>query len=472
MANNFISCLAWVSRGYALKIPKEHELEDSEIEQMKQDPKANKNLKKDLSNIVEIEEDSDEDKLPVFCQDVEQFARQGYDDEYPVAFEDMSDEEREDYQIKSSDALIIAAKIENQYSSLEIYVYEEDKSNLFVHHEIELSAFPLAVEWLKIQPGQIETTRGNFAVVSTFLEGIEIWDLDIMNVIEPTLILGGEIEQSSNKVKNLKKKNKQFKPDILNKFKPNILLSGSADKTVKIWDIAKNTCVFTYRHHTEKVQVTRFNTVEESILLTAAEDQQLAIFDARSPTQIHGHKLVGSIESACWDPINGYNIAYSTEQGNLVLLDARKIQEHPVSSFNVYKKALSSVAMSFEVPGLLATTCLDGKIRIFDTQQLQPNGQLKQVSIYNPKLDNLFCGAFYQDSPWIFACGSEKGEIFVWDLAEDLNIVQHFGDRMPNGKKPNIGDCTQQGQEDFCQLERAEQQKADQMEEEEQFEDQ
>ena len=42
MANNFISCLAWVSRGYALKIPKEHELEDSEIEQMKQDPKANK----------------------------------------------------------------------------------------------------------------------------------------------------------------------------------------------------------------------------------------------------------------------------------------------------------------------------------------------------------------------------------------------------------------------------------------------
>ena len=76
---------------------------------------------------------------------------------------------------------------------------------------------------------------------------------------------------------------------------------------------------------------------------------------------------MGSIESACWDPINGYNIAYSTEQGNLVLLDARKIQEHPVSSFNVYKKALSSVAMSFEVPGLLATTCLDGKIRIFDT---------------------------------------------------------------------------------------------------------
>lgn len=56
--------------------------------------------------------------------------------------------------------------------------------------------------------------------------------------------------------------------------------------------------------------------------------------------------LRGHIEGACWDPIKGFQIAYSTDEGDLALIDARKITEKPISQFNVYKKALSSVSMS------------------------------------------------------------------------------------------------------------------------------
>jgi periodic tryptophan protein 1 len=66
-----------------------------------------------------------------------------------------------------------------------------------VHHEVQLSAFPLSIEWLPVQPTAIEAgtaERGNFAIVSSFLPEIEIWNLDIVNVLEPTVILGGEIE--------------------------------------------------------------------------------------------------------------------------------------------------------------------------------------------------------------------------------------------------------------------------------------
>ena len=41
--------------------------------------------------------------------------------------------------------------------------------------------------------------KGNYAIVSTFLPEIEIWDLDVLNVIEPTMILGGEIENPDKK---------------------------------------------------------------------------------------------------------------------------------------------------------------------------------------------------------------------------------------------------------------------------------
>lgn len=84
--------------------------------------------------------------------------------------------------------------------------------------------------------------------------------------------------------------------------------------------------------------------------------------------------MLGPLESACWDPIKGFQIAYSTEDGYLALLDARKIGEKPLAYFNINKKAVSSVHLSSGVPGLLATTCLDGKIRVYDTDAPIKNG--------------------------------------------------------------------------------------------------
>lgn len=45
-----------------------------------------------------------------------------------------------------------------------------------------LSSFPLAMEWLNVNLGSINSnnpTKGNFAIVSTFLPEIEIWNLDM-----------------------------------------------------------------------------------------------------------------------------------------------------------------------------------------------------------------------------------------------------------------------------------------------------
>lgn len=38
---------------------------------------------------------------------------------------------------------------------------------------------------------QSDVKRGNYAIVSTFLPEIEIWDIDLSDAIEPALILGG-----------------------------------------------------------------------------------------------------------------------------------------------------------------------------------------------------------------------------------------------------------------------------------------
>lgn len=104
--------------------------------------------------------------------------------------DDFEDEERDDYYIQETDALIVAGKIEKEQASLEVYVYEQEKNNLFVHHEIMLSAFPLAIEWLNCSLGSImqqgaQLEKGNYAIVSSFLPEIEIWNLDQVDAVEP-----------------------------------------------------------------------------------------------------------------------------------------------------------------------------------------------------------------------------------------------------------------------------------------------
>lgn len=101
----------------------------------------------------EDHEDSySEENLGNFASEIDMLRGKTIKDDYPDRFEDISEEEIEDYTIKKTDALLCAAKMQGEYSTLEIYIYEENRCNLFVHHEIVLSAFPLCMEFLPIHP--------------------------------------------------------------------------------------------------------------------------------------------------------------------------------------------------------------------------------------------------------------------------------------------------------------------------------
>jgi hypothetical protein len=42
------------------------------------------------------------------------------------------------------------------------------------------------------------------------------------------------------------------------------------------------------------------------------------------------------------------------------------------------------------------------------------------------KVGELFACEFYDDSPYILACGGSKGELAVWDIQENKQIVRQF----------------------------------------------
>lgn len=65
------------------------------------------------------------------------------EDPYITLQDDEEDEEREDLQVLATDNLILSAKVEDELAHLEVYVYEDESDNLYVHHDIMLPAIPL-----------------------------------------------------------------------------------------------------------------------------------------------------------------------------------------------------------------------------------------------------------------------------------------------------------------------------------------
>lgn len=155
----------------------------------------------------EFDEEGSSESVSSFGEeDGEAGGKKGTRDNYPDVLED-SEEEKEDYTIRKSDALIVAATAENDHSNLEIYIYDHKTSDLYVHHELILSSYPLCLEWM----GSLGGNKRNLIIVGTFLPEIEVWDLDKEDC-EPLFTLGGlkdgETQGKKKKSKMVTKFNK------------------------------------------------------------------------------------------------------------------------------------------------------------------------------------------------------------------------------------------------------------------------
>jgi periodic tryptophan protein 1 len=78
----------------------------------------------------------------------------------------------------------------------QVWVYEEgnetESGNMYVHHDLMLSSFPLSVAWLDCVPDVSRSHQpGNLVAIGTFNPEIEIWDLDTLDAVEPAGLLGG-----------------------------------------------------------------------------------------------------------------------------------------------------------------------------------------------------------------------------------------------------------------------------------------
>jgi len=343
-----------------------------------------------------------------------------------------SDSESEDYhEIRPEDLIFCAVSCEEEQCTLEMYVYDEDEANMYVHHDVMLDAYPLCVDWL---PKTANADGGSFAAIGLIDHQIQIWDLDRLDPLAPIQSLGEP--KKAKKKEKLKKKQGKTKGGVTahegpvlalhgSVFNRSVLASGSGDETVKIWDVAENACVHTYTHHSNKVQVVKWHPTEQAVLLSASFDRRLALLDVRQPGQACTVELPAEAESAIWSRHNAFECFASVDNGGVVCYDVRKVAskasdaEKVVWQLQAHDVACTAV-QDVPVPNCLVTSSLDGHAKIWNIA----GGKPSMVLAKNLQAGPLFACQSNPEAPGLVSFGGNVP--VVWDLASEDLLAEVF----------------------------------------------
>ena len=390
------------------------------------------------------------------------------DGEAGEAASDDSDDEGN--EVKPSDCVMLSCRTEDDFSCLEMQLYDEETGSLYVHHDITLPAFPLCCAWLNCAPEVPESaeaaaaTRSHVAV-GTFKQGIEIWDLDVLDPLEPAATLGGERQLSAEEYlaaealqkKKVRKKDKKKKaaaaaagPALApgshtdavmclawSPLVRNVLASGGADNTVKVWDVTTQTCSHTFTHHTGKVQCVAWNPATPGVLATAAFDKTATVIDGRladPSVPVCTLAIGGEAEALAWNPHAPSWLFVSTDDGSVCAFDtaAPRAGGAPTFTWRPHQKATAGIAFSPGVPGLVATCSTDRSIKVWD---VQPGAEPRQLAEKGMGVGDLYGVAFHPSSPFLLVTGGSTGTCAIWEMDENPDIERHFRDRAPTAPK-------------------------------------
>nr|XP_002128920.1 periodic tryptophan protein 1 homolog [Ciona intestinalis] len=344
--------------------------------------------------------------------------------------EDSEDEkeEMEALNICDDDNLLINARCEADYNSLEIHVYNKKTQDFYVHHDVPLSGAPLCMEWLDFDPGNLEdektNDKGNFVAVGNINSLIEVWDLDVLNTLEPAFVLGVP-QEHHRKLLRSGESNFGHTDAVLdiswNSKSRNKLLSASADHMVALWNLEVGKVEKFFTSHKEKVQCLSWKPDSTNYLVSGAFDGRVVINDVRGQGSSKW-KFKGEIERVVWNVTDPSYFAASTDSGMVYYCDVRV----PKSLFHwrAHEKAIPSMLMTSSAltSSLLYTASSDGRLKMWDLKGNIP----KLIYERNMKMGMVHCMERNPDVLTTFGLGGEKGGIRLWSPSSVFELSEHF----------------------------------------------
>ena len=435
MSINFVSCLTWVPRGKAKAIPETLQYSQEDVQRMIDETKGklagmNPNVQQQDMEMEDMDEDEaisrryglenyddddddleeDEENQPPILGNLGSMAvyASNADDPYlqqQGGPDSDSEDERDNFEIKPGDNLILAGHVEGESSSLEVHVYNKEQDDFYPHHDIVLGAYPLCFEWLSLP------NLPNCVACGDMTADISIWNLDVVNLLEAGCKLTGH----SDSVISL-----SWDGSLS-------LASGSADKHVFLWDLENSCKKMDVKKCKGRVQGVSFHPQDKNVVLLGDDKGNASVTDIRSSNSSKTWTLSDSeVEGIIWDELRPTNFFVATDKGNVIYFDSR-VETSSVYSLNAHNEAVTGIVQSPVRKDCLVTTSSDKTLKIWNIS----SGDRASFVVQHPKVNvgKILTLTASPDDPFVFAIGGDaKSNNFrVLDISGLKAVKEAFG---------------------------------------------
>lgn len=294
--------------------------------------------------------------------------------------EDSADE-RENMEIKATDNLLLIGHVSGDAPLLEVHVH--NKEDFYPHHELVLPAYPLSLQCLRLPD------LPNCVATADFTPEICIWNLDVLNLLEPVKKLTG-IHKDSVLTLSWDEQDK--------------LASGGADHRLVLWDLISGKSISQWKRFTEKVQSVSFHPNEKESLLIGDCSGHVTLADIRSPDHQRQWSLSANPEIECvmWDRQRENNFFVSTDSGIVYCMDRRS--DAALYSISAHSDAVTGIAQSLN-RNCLVTVSADKSLKVWNISSAEKASFV--VEHPKTKVGRILSLAAHPDDPFVFAIGGD-----------------------------------------------------------------
>lgn len=196
-----------------------------------------------------------------------------------------------------------------------------------------------------------------------------------------------------------------------------LFATASASAVVEVWDETRADPVQSFRFGTDSLHCVRFNPVETNVLVSAASDRAVTLYDVRMSTPVR--KLVLSMRSndVSWNPIEAFNFVVANDDQNCYTFDMRRMSRR--GALAVHKDHVGAVmSVDYAPTGReFVTGSYDKTVRIFD----HTNGRSREV-YHTKRMQRVFGVAFSLDAGYVVSA-SDDGDVRVWKSHRSRPVV-------------------------------------------------
>lgn len=151
-----------------------------------------------------------------------------------------------------------------------------------------------------------------------------------------------------------------------------LLASGSADQTIKLWDLnSPAKALRSFHAHKDKVAALQWNPASPTVLLSGGFDATVSVFDTRSPDQSSTFKLKSDVECLAWDPFAPERFMVSSEDGLVTCYDARNTKGS-IFKVHAHDGPVSALDLSPVIKGCMITGSADKTVKVWNLEGNAP----------------------------------------------------------------------------------------------------